>query len=111
MCDRVYTNVSRDGTKRGNGSVMFYGHGGAHNNIDFQYGFEQAYINSGGRWENGNKFLLVSDGAYSSVVLQGLVIHDYKQDDIIQANVATSLTLQGVRFVKRMAVIITISLS
>jgi hypothetical protein len=100
FCDRAYSNRTPDGSNRGNGSAMFYGLGGSQNNIDFEFAWEQAYIISGGRWEGGNKFLRVSDGAYSSIVLQGLVIHDYKTDNQIEANMATSLTLQGVQISK-----------
>lgn len=97
-CDRAYSNKA--GSARGNGSVMFYGLGGSQNNIDFEFAWEQAYLVSGGRWEGGNKFCRISDGAYSSVVLQSLVVHDYKQDNQIEAQVATSLTLQGLQISK-----------
>jgi len=99
-CDRVYANRTPDGSRRGNGSVMFYGLGGSGNNIDFEFAWEQAYVLSGGRWEAGNKFLRVSDGAYSSIVVEGLVIHDYSSDNQIEALVATSLSLKGIQISK-----------
>lgn len=98
--DRAYTNTQFNGTKRGNGSVAFFGLGGSQNNIDFEFGFEQAYFITGGRWEGGNKLVRISNGAYSSVVIEGLVIHDYKSDNQIEAMVATSLTLKGVQVSK-----------
>ena len=100
FCDKVYSNISADGTKRGNGAVAFYGLGGSHNNLDFHFAFEQSYIISGGRWEVGSKFLKVSDGAYASVVVEGLVIHDYSSENVIEAANATSLTLKGVQISK-----------
>ena len=100
-CDRIYANRTPDGSQRGNGSVAFYGLGGSGNNLDFEFAWEQAYIISGGRFENGNKFLKITDGAYSSVVVQGLAIHDYKdQNNIIEANMACSITLDGVHIAK-----------
>ena len=100
FCDRVYSNISSDGTKRGNGAVAFYGLGGSHNKLDFYFAFEQSYIISGGRWEVGDKFLKTSDGAYASVLVEGLVIHDYTQENVIEASNATSLTLKGVQISK-----------
>jgi hypothetical protein len=94
-CDRVYSNKFE--SRRGNGSVMFYGLGGSQNNIDFEFAWEQSYIVSGGRWEGGNKFMLISDGGFSNVVVQGLTIHDYKANEgLIEARVAASIKLDGV---------------
>jgi len=100
QCDRVYSNISADGQTRGNGSVAFYGLGGSGNNLDFYFAWEQAYIISGGRWEVGNKFLKTSNGAYASVLIEGLVIHDYTSENVIEANNAVSLTLTGVQISK-----------
>ena len=100
FCDRAYSNISADGSRRGNGAVAFYGMGGSHNNLDFYFAFEQSYIISGGRWEVGNKFLKTSDGAYASVLVEGLVIHDYTSENVIEAANATSLTLKGIQISK-----------
>jgi hypothetical protein len=97
FCDRAYTNVSRNGSKRGNGSAMFYGMGGAHNNIDFSFNWEQSYIVSGGRWENGKQFMVVKNGGYSNIVVQGLTISNYHApNNLFDIEVGCSLSLDNV---------------
>lgn len=77
-CDRAYTNISRDGSQRGNGSCLFDGLGGSKNNIDFVFSWEQAYKIINGRWEAGNMFMIVTNnGAMSHVSVDNLAIHDY----------------------------------
>ncbi len=100
FCDRAYSNINRAASLRGNGSAMFYGLGGSHNNMDFTFAWEQTYIISGGRWEVGNKFLQVVDGGHSSINIQGVVISDYKQDEQIKLERACSLIMTAVQIVK-----------
>lgn len=100
FCDRVYTNISRDRTQRGNASVAFYGLGGAHNNIDFEFAWEQSYYISGGRWENGQKFMRVQEGGQSNIVVSGLTVHDYHApNNIFELLSGTSLHLNQVQVV------------
>lgn len=101
FCDRAYTNISRDRTSRGNASVSFYGLGGAHNNIDFEFAWEQSYIVSGGRWENGQKFMRVSAGGQSNIVVEGVTVHDYHAaNNIIELLSGTTVHLDQVQIVQ-----------
>jgi hypothetical protein len=79
LCDRLYTNVTRDGTRRGNSAVTFIGTGGAHNNIDFVTAWEGPTNVIGGRFENGHGrfFETTNDGKYQTITLVGVIVKDY----------------------------------
>lgn len=97
FADRAYTNISRDGLSRGNGSVSFYSLGGSQNNIDFEFTWEQSYLVSGGRWEAGNKFMRVRNGGFSNILVEALTIHDYKAPGgIFELQVGSALNLESV---------------
>ncbi len=77
--DRIYTNIDRGRTTRGNGACYFDGLGGSHNNIDFEFTWEQTYQIENGRFEVGNKFILVTNnGAFSHVSVTNTTVHEYK---------------------------------
>lgn len=97
-CDRIYSNKNRAGTFRGNGSVSFMGMGGSNNNIDYQFAWEQTYFITGGRYENGNKHILVTDGGYLQIVMTGYVVKGYDATaDIIELQRACGLSMNGVQ--------------
>jgi hypothetical protein len=79
LCDRLYTNVTRDGARRGNSAVTFIGTGGAHNNIDFVTAWEGPTNVIGGRFENGHGrfFETTNDGKYQTITLVGVIVKDY----------------------------------
>jgi hypothetical protein len=101
-CDRAYSNIDRlNRNLRGNGSVKFNGFGGSHNNIDFEFSWEQAYLIENGRWEAGNMFMVVTgSGAMSHVTVTTLAVHDYNGVNgiLIDIQGQCSLTVTNCQF-------------
>jgi len=106
--DKIYSNSSQTGTgatsTNGNGAVSFFGLGGSHNNIDFEIDAEQTYLISGGRFEVGNKFLVVKDDVSDAIItVTGVEVEDYLPADgnLIHMGRPASLTLDGCRMIAK----------
>jgi hypothetical protein len=106
--DKIFSNASTPGTgaktENGNGSVFFYGLGGSHNNIDFEFHAEQVYYITGGRFEVGKKFLVVRDGVEDPIItVTGCEVEDYTSADgnLIHMGRPGSLTLDGCRMIAK----------
>jgi len=106
--DKIFSNASQPGTgattENGNGSVSFFGLGGSHNNIDFEFHAEQTYLISGGRFEVGKKFIVVKDGVEDPIItVTGAEVEDYAPTDgnLIYMGRPASLTLDGCRMIAK----------
>lgn len=102
-CDRAYTNITRDGSDRGNGAVSFFGFDGSHNNEDFVFSWEQTYTIIGGRYELGNRFIRITDnGAFSHVSVYNATVHEYAgiNGNLIEIGGESSVELRNSTFAK-----------
>jgi hypothetical protein len=79
QCDRMFTNISRDGLKRGNSAVTFNACGGAHNGTDYVTSWEGPLNIFGGRYENGHgRFIETgTQGKYQQITVIGAIVKDY----------------------------------
>lgn len=76
--------VSNNGATTGDDSMFFYGLGGSHNNLDFEFATPGAYTISGGRFEVGKRFLSVTGASnHAAVSVQGINISTYAPADNI----------------------------
>lgn len=102
QCDVMFTNSSRDGTKRGNSAVTFMACGGAHNGTDYVTAWEGPLNIFGGRYENGHRRFIeqknATAGKYQQITVDGAIVKDYNAPGgyIIDILRPTSLTLNNV---------------
>lgn len=78
--ETMVSNLSGRGaaSAQGDDSMFFYGLGGTRNALDFEFANRGAYLISGGRFELGKTFLLVTRGTnHASVTVQGINISSY----------------------------------
>jgi hypothetical protein len=63
--DKVFTNTATSGASspQGGDSWFFVGCSGSYNQIDYEFRTAGVYMISGGRWEHGNKALVVNNGS------------------------------------------------
>lgn len=83
LLDYGYSNVSGTGASgTGNGGVYFFGFGTSQNNTDIRIGNNQSYAFFGGRFESGERVLMVENSNVSpSIVFHGTEINDYTPSD------------------------------
>jgi hypothetical protein len=80
--------VSNSGATTGNDSMFFYGFGTTHTLTDFTFDAPGAYVISGGRFEDGKRFLdvLGPSSNHPAVVVQGINISGHTPTDGILVN-------------------------
>jgi hypothetical protein len=80
--------VSNSGATTGNDSMFFYGFGTTHTLTDFTFDAPGAYVISGGRFEDGQRFLdvLGPSSNHPAVVVQGVNISGHTPSDGILVN-------------------------
>lgn len=104
--DRMFSNKDRAGAGNGpgNGGCYFFGLGSSHNNVEYEIHNRQSYLISGGRYEVGKHFMVVTNSSDApNIVVQGVEINDFEPntgDSYDQAlfwiDRPCSLILQGV---------------
>jgi hypothetical protein len=80
--------VTSNGATTGDDSMFFYGFGTTHNLTDFTFASPGAYIISGGRFENGQRFLDVTGPSsnHAAVTVQAVNISAFTPPDGILVN-------------------------
>lgn len=100
---RAITNIPRAGgaSPTGGGSFFFYGCGGGYNNVEIEYARKaDTLVVSGGRYENGQQFLVVDNSAEPllapSVNLTGTHVAAFRATNQFLFRSSGSLTLTDV---------------